>query len=376
VPAIPEKGLSVSLIDTVRLNKFISDSGHCSRREADRLIESNRVRINGKKPGLGAQVGDDDEVTVDGMQIYSSAANKSDRVYIAYNKPVGITCTTEQNVKGNIIDAVDHDQRIFPIGRLDKPSDGLILLTSDGDIVNKILRAENAHDKEYLVTVNKNLDSSFASKMSSGIPILDTVTKPCKVNVIGRTAFKIVLTQGLNRQIRRMCEYLGYDVVSLTRSRIMHIELGRLRPGQWRNLTREEMLQLNSAVEQSSGQAQQKPRRSGGRPGSKPHRKPAGDGASGQKRRFSSKSGAGESGDRKEQGRKQRSKDGGNQGGRGKTKVKGKSGAAKSSRSDHGSKPATKPANARKASGKGAGKKAAKPSTNKPQQRSSRPKRK
>jgi pseudouridine synthase len=274
----------VSLSSGVRLNKFISDSGHCSRREADKLIESNRVKINGKRPEMGVRVEDGDEVTVDGFQIYGSAANKSDRVYLAYNKPVGITCTTEQNVKGNIVDAVDHDERIFPIGRLDKPSDGLILLTSDGDIVNKILRAENAHDKEYLVTVNKPIGPGFAEKMSSGIPILDTVTKPCKVKVQGKSSFKIILTQGLNRQIRRMCEYLGYEVKTLTRLRIMNIELGKLRPGQWRKLSREEMEQLNSAISTSSSESTAKPKRSRSRPG-----KPGQHQASARKKPYSGK---------------------------------------------------------------------------------------
>ncbi len=255
----------MSFSNTVRLNKFISESGHCSRREADRLIESNRVKINGKPPELGSKVGPDDIVTVDGMEIAGTSHSKKDRVYLAYNKPVGITCTTESNVKGNIVDAVDHDERIFPIGRLDKPSEGLILLTSDGDIVNKILRAENSHDKEYLVTVNKSIGPGFAEKMSSGIPILGTVTKPCKVVVQGKNSFKITLTQGLNRQIRRMCDYLGYDVVMLQRTRIMNIQLGKLRSGQWRNLTHAEMEELNTAIADSSGEAQPKSKRAAAR---------------------------------------------------------------------------------------------------------------
>lgn len=239
----------------IRLNKYISSSGHCSRREADGLIETNRVKINGKKPELGARVEQGDTVTVDGMDIVASVEDKSDRVYIIYNKPVGITCTTEHNVRGNIVDAIDHDVRIFPVGRLDKPSEGIILLTNDGDIVNKILRAENAHSKEYLVTVNKSIGADFVKKMSQGIPILDTVTRPCKVSIQGRTAFKIILTQGLNRQIRRMCEYLGYDVITLKRTRIMSIELGRLKPGQWRNATADEMTQLNKQIQGSTGEA-------------------------------------------------------------------------------------------------------------------------
>ncbi len=235
-----------------RLNKFISESGICSRREADRYIEQKRVTINGKLPELGTKVMPGDNVALDGKPIGASPENKSDRVYIAYHKPIGITCTTERHVKGNIIDAIKHRQRIFPIGRLDKPSEGLILLTSDGDIVNKILRAENAHDKEYIVTVNNPISERFIKKMGSGIPILGTVTKRCKVNAMGRNRFKIILTQGLNRQIRRMCEFLGYEVTKLKRTRIMHIDLGGLKPGQWRNLTEDEMSKLNHALESST----------------------------------------------------------------------------------------------------------------------------
>ncbi len=232
----------------MRLNKFISDSGFCSRREADKLIEQRRVTINGQQPELGTKVGAEDQVLVDGRRIKASAANKSDRIYIAYNKPIGITCTTESSVKGNIIDAIGHRQRIFPIGRLDKPSEGLIFLTSDGDIVNKILRAENAHDKEYIVSVDKPVSPHFIDKMCAGVPILDTVTDPCKAHITGRCEFNIVLTQGLNRQIRRMCEFLGYNVTKLKRVRIMSVALGKLKPGQWRDLTSAELEQLNSAV--------------------------------------------------------------------------------------------------------------------------------
>ncbi|QCU89141.1 23S rRNA pseudouridine(2604) synthase RluF [Thiomicrorhabdus sediminis] len=231
-----------------RLNKYISDSGFCSRREADRLIEQNRVTLNGNKPDLGSQVFDKDEVRVDGKLVKAVAKDKTDRVYIAYNKPIGITCTTERKVKGNIVDAINFPQRIFPIGRLDKPSEGLIFLTSDGDIVNKILRAENAHDKEYVVTVDKPLNEDFAKKMAAGIPILGTVTKPCKVTLNSKFIFTIVLTQGLNRQIRRMCEYLGYEVMKLKRVRIMNVDLGRLKPGQWRHLNEQEMIELNQAL--------------------------------------------------------------------------------------------------------------------------------
>lgn len=231
-----------------RLNKFISESGYCSRREADKLIEQKRVKINGKLPELGTKVLDGDIVTVNGKTINASAENKSDRVYIAYNKPVGITCTTERHVRGNIIDAINHPERIFPIGRLDKPSDGLIFLTSDGDIVNKILRAENAHEKEYVVVVDKPLNERFKSRMEKGIPILGTVTKPCRVKLLGPKKFSIILTQGLNRQIRRMCEYLGFEVTKLQRTRIMNVDLKGLKPGQWRELTNQEMNQINKAV--------------------------------------------------------------------------------------------------------------------------------
>ncbi|WP_394176256.1 23S rRNA pseudouridine(2604) synthase RluF [Thalassotalea litorea] len=235
-----------------RLNKFISESGFCSRREADKLIADQRVKINGVLPELGTKVLPGDKVQVDGKTIAASAENKSDRIYIAYNKPIGITCTTERQVRGNIIDAIGHEQRIFPIGRLDKPSEGLIFLTSDGDIVNKILRAENAHDKEYLVTVDKPLSPRFAERMARGVPILGTVTKPCQVTILSKFVFKIILTQGLNRQIRRMCEYLGYEVTKLKRTRIMSVSIDKLKPGQWRNLTHREMRDINTAVATSS----------------------------------------------------------------------------------------------------------------------------
>lgn len=235
-----------------RLNKFISESGFCSRRGADKLIEENRVTINGKIPELGTKVLSGDVVKVDGKAIEKSRQDKSDRIYIAYNKPIGITCTTEKHVWGNIIDAIAHKERIFPIGRLDKPSEGLIFLTSDGDIVNKILRAENAHDKEYIVTVDKPISERFIERMSRGVPILGTITKPCIVKVKSRFVFNIILTQGLNRQIRRMCEYLDYEVKKLKRSRIMSVELGTLKPGQWRDLTAAEMAEINNAVSHSS----------------------------------------------------------------------------------------------------------------------------
>lgn len=243
----------------IRLNKFISDSGFCSRREADKLIEEKRVSINGVVPELGTKVEVGDEVMVDGRRIKSSAPNKSDRVYLAYNKPIGITCTTERHIQGNIIDAVGHKERIFPIGRLDKPSEGLIFLTNDGDIVNKILRAGNDHEKEYIVTVDKPLDEKFVERMSKGVAILDTVTQPCRVNIQSRFVFKIILTQGLNRQIRRMCEQLGYEVTKLKRVRIMNVNLKNLKPGQWRNLTSAEILEIEKAVVHSKKTASSAP---------------------------------------------------------------------------------------------------------------------
>ncbi len=216
------------------------------------MIENNRVTINDKVPELGTKVLPGDVVKVDGYDVAPINDDKSDRIYIVYNKPTGITCTTEKHVRGNIIDAIGHKKRIFPIGRLDKPSEGLIFLTSDGDIVNKILRAENAHDKEYIVTVDKPISERFIQRMSRGVPILGTITKPCIVRVESRFVFTIVLTQGLNRQIRRMCEYLDYEVLKLKRSRIMKVELGNLSPGQWRDLTKEEMVEINAAVQHSS----------------------------------------------------------------------------------------------------------------------------
>ena len=242
-----------------RLNKYISESGFCSRREADRLIESNRVTINGAIPELGTKVMPGDKVCVDGNVVDAMPENKSDRVYIAYNKPIGITCTTEKKVKGNIVAAINHKERIFPIGRLDKPSEGLIFLTSDGDIVNKILRAENAHEKEYIVTVDKPISERFVNRMSKGVPILGTITKPCKVTAKGKFVFSIILTQGLNRQIRRMCEYLGYEVKKLKRIRIMNISLDGLKPGQWREFTKEELSAITKAVMSSSKVAVEKP---------------------------------------------------------------------------------------------------------------------
>ena len=236
---------------TKRLNKYISDTGFCSRREADKLIGTGEVLVNGQTPELGTKIGPNDTVTVRGKIIQAVAEDKSDRVYIAYHKPVGITCTTEKHVKGNIVDAVGFEQRIFPIGRLDKPSEGLILLTSDGDIVNKILRARNNHEKEYIVHVNKPVNHEFISRMRNGLPILGTKTKKCFVEQIGPQAFRIILTQGLNRQIRRMCEYLDFRVTKLKRIRIMNIQLN-LEVGHWRDLTKDELTELIKLCSHSS----------------------------------------------------------------------------------------------------------------------------
>lgn len=222
----------------MRLNKFISETGLCSRRAADELISSGRVTINDKRAELGTPVNDGDEVRVDKKLV---SARQQKHVYICLNKPVGITCTTERHIKGNIIDFIGHEQRIFPIGRLDKDSDGLILLTSNGDIVNEILRSENNHEKEYIVTVNKPLTDEFITDMAGGVRILDTRTKPCKVSRLNKYTFRIILTQGLNRQIRRMCEVFGYDVNRLQRVRIINIRLGELKIGKWRNLTENEL---------------------------------------------------------------------------------------------------------------------------------------
>ncbi|MBP6760012.1 MAG: 23S rRNA pseudouridine(2604) synthase RluF [Flavobacterium sp.] len=231
-----------------RLNKFIGETGFCSRREADKIIEEGRVTINGVVPELGTKVGPDDEVRIDGKLI----REKNEKpVYLAFNKPVGIECTTNLEVRNNIVDYINYPKRIFPIGRLDKASEGLIFMTNDGDIVNKILRARNNHEKEYTVTVNKLITDRFIQKMSNGVPILDTVTRKCKVEKISSTTFKIVLTQGLNRQIRRMCEYLGYEVTALKRIRIINISLD-VPVGRYRDLTDTEIKELNALIEPSS----------------------------------------------------------------------------------------------------------------------------
>jgi len=225
----------------MRLNKYISETGICSRREADTWIDDGRVTINGLRANVGTQVEAGDVVKVDGHTI---KIRQQKHVYIALNKPVGITCTSESHIKDNIVSFVGHDQRIFPIGRLDKESDGLILLTSDGDIVNTILRSEHNHEKEYIVTVNKTISNEFVTKMARGVRILDTVTKRCKVQMINKYTFRITLTQGLNRQIRRMCEAFGYRVCRLQRVRIINIRLGHLKIGHWRNLTKVELAGL------------------------------------------------------------------------------------------------------------------------------------
>lgn len=231
-----------------RINKFLSETGYCSRREADKLLESGRITINGNVPELGTKVSANDEVRVDGKLIHDK---KEKPVYLAFNKPVGIECTTNLDVRYNIVDFINYPKRIFPIGRLDKASEGLIFMTNDGDIVNKILRARNNHEKEYVVTVNKLITDRFIDKMSNGLPILDTITKKCKVEQISKTVFRIVLTQGLNRQIRRMCEYLGYEVTALKRTRIININLD-VPIGRYRDLTNSEIVELNKLIAPSS----------------------------------------------------------------------------------------------------------------------------
>lgn len=254
-----------------RLNKYISETGYCSRREADRLIEEGRVAINGAQAVMGTKVGPDDEVRIDGRLIKEKTGK---HVYLAFNKPVGIECTTNQEVRDNIIDYINYPKRIFPIGRLDKASEGLIFLTDDGDIVNKILRARNNHEKEYIVTVDKPITDRFIQRMGSGIPILDTVTRKCEVQKISNTIFRIVLTQGLNRQIRRMCEYLGYEVKALKRIRIINISLD-VPLGRYRELTAAEIKELNTLVEPSGkteeaslpkAKPEQRPVKTSGRP--------------------------------------------------------------------------------------------------------------
>jgi 23S rRNA pseudouridine2604 synthase len=225
------------LLGAMRLNKYISETGICSRREADKWIEAGRVTCNGQNAALGTQVAEGDEVRVDGQLL---GAKKKD-VYIALNKPVGIICTTETDIADNIIDHIRHPQRIFPVGRLDRDSEGLILLTNNGDIVNEILRSENNHEKEYIVTVDRPITDLSLQMMSSGVKIMGEITKPAKVSRVDPQTFRIILTQGLNRQIRRMCSALGYKAQRLQRVRIMSIQLGNLNPGEWRALTPTEL---------------------------------------------------------------------------------------------------------------------------------------
>ena len=234
--------------ENTRLNKYLSEVGYCSRRKADALIEQGRVTVNGEVPEMGTKIQPDDEVRVNGELITPS---KKANVYLAFNKPVGIVCTTNPKEKKNIVDFINYPSRIFPIGRLDKPSEGLILLTDDGDIVNKILRARNNHEKEYVVTVDRLINEDFIERMSNGIPILDTVTRKCEVEQISKFVFRIVLTQGLNRQIRRMCEYLGFNVVKLKRVRIMNIKLD-VPIGNYRHLTEQELTVLQKLVSDST----------------------------------------------------------------------------------------------------------------------------
>ncbi len=223
-----------------RLNKFIADSGYCSRREADRLIAEGRVKVDGRIGVLGDKILPGMSVLVDGQ----SLSGDGEKVYIALNKPVGIVCTADPREPMNVVDYLDYPIRIFPVGRLDKDSEGLLLMTSDGEIVNRLLRAAGGHEKEYEVTVDRPVTREFLEGMMKGVPILDTVTLPCKVRRTGDRSFNIIIVQGLNRQIRRMCEYFGYNVTSLRRIRIMNIRLGSMKPGQWRELTKEEFTEL------------------------------------------------------------------------------------------------------------------------------------
>ena len=234
----------------IRINKYLSEAGYCSRRRADKLIEEGKVTINGIIPLIGTRVKDEDQVVVEGQRIGKSTKRK--KIYLAFNKPVGVVCTTDRAVEpDNIIDFINYPKRIFPIGRLDKSSEGLIFLTDDGDIVNKILRARNNHEKEYIVSVNRPIDRQFIETMSTGVEILETKTKNCFVKKLGPKKFKIILTQGLNRQIRRMCESLGYRVKSLKRVRIMNINLD-LPSGKFREFTKEELFELNQLLENST----------------------------------------------------------------------------------------------------------------------------
>ena len=227
-----------------RLNKYIADSGYCSRREADRLISEGRVRVDGRVGALGDRVSPGMRVTVDGQPL----SGESEKVYLLLNKPKGIVCTADPREPMNVVDYLDYPRRIFPVGRLDKDSEGLLLLTSDGEIVNRLLRATGGHEKEYEVTIDKPVTPEFVRRMSQGVPILDTVTLPCRVRRTGERSFNIILVQGLNRQIRRMCEALGANVTHLRRIRIMNLRIGRMQPGQWRELTEQELNALMSQL--------------------------------------------------------------------------------------------------------------------------------
>jgi 23S rRNA pseudouridine2604 synthase len=295
----------------MRLNKYLGESGQWSRREADTLIEEGRVTINGVPASLGAQVADGDEIKVDG-DIVGGARKLERPVYIALNKPIGITCTTERHVEGNIIDFVDHPERIFPIGRLDKESEGLILLTNDGDIVNEVLRSEHNHEKEYLVAVDRSLAPDFAERMASGIRLVpEGMTKRCKVAVRGPKLFSIILTQGLNRQIRRMCEALGYDVVALQRVRFKNVVLGPLAIGRWRNLTPQELAGLRPPPKPQAPRSESRARPGPNGGGGNPHGRP-GAGRPGAGRPGGDRPGAGRPGG----GRPGGGRPGGRRGGR------------------------------------------------------------
>ncbi len=250
-----------------RINKFIAETGYCSRREADKLVADQQVTINGKLAEMGSKVSPNDEIRIKGRLI---AENTEKPVYLAFNKPVGIECTTNTSVRNNIIDYLNYPERIFPIGRLDKASEGLIFLTNDGDIVNKILRARNNHEKEYIVAVDKPISPRFIEKMAKGVPILDTVTRECKVKQVSENTFNIILTQGLNRQIRRMCEYLGYEVTALRRLRIINIKLD-LPVGRYRNLTDTEIKELLTLVEPSGKTEEASLPKPENRPFNRPH---------------------------------------------------------------------------------------------------------
>ncbi len=230
----------------IRINKYLSEAGHCSRREGDRLVEASRVTINDELALVGSKVSSEDIVKVDGKLITS----QEEYVYMIFNKPKGITCTTDKAIKGNIIDYINYHKRIFHVGRLDKASEGLIIMTNDGDIVNKVLRSRNDHEKEYIVTVHKAVTDKFLESMSTGVPILDTFTKNCKVEKISEKTFKIILTEGLNRQIRRMCDYFNYEVIDLKRIRIMNLLLD-IPVGKWRYLTEKELHEINNSTDTS-----------------------------------------------------------------------------------------------------------------------------